>query len=282
MKVIRGKATVAGRTLVYGPPGVGKSTLACSAPGALALDYEHGLNEIGPDRVDGAESWPDSLALVREACAVQGGALAIDTIDSIEDQAIKMLCKKAGKESLSDFGYGKGDDALLMVWRELLAVLETARANGREVILVAHVQSKDHKDPMLGSYAKNIAQLRQKTWGATHRWCDNVLFLSHEAGLTPDGRAVMTGRRVLYTQAGSGFDAKNRWGLPAMIDLTGRNWSSVVASRRSPSAIRVAIEAATSLLDAPTQTRVMADMVSAKDDVETLLAIETAVKEKLS
>ena len=162
--MIRGKVYSAGRTMIYGPPGVGKSTWACKA-GSLALDYEQGLDAIGPDREPGAATWDSTLALVRDCIATSGyTSLVIDTLDALEDQATKYVCTTHSKKSLAAFGYGDGFELLVSAWRELLAVLETARGAGVEVILVAHHQVKSVADPVVGNHDKFIPQLSRRVW----------------------------------------------------------------------------------------------------------------------
>jgi hypothetical protein len=236
MNVLRGKVSVAPRRVIYGASGVGKSTFACAEPGVLALDYENGLNHIGVDRVEGAPDWEASLSLLREACTGPGSytGVVIDTIDRLEDQAAQFICKVQGidgkkKASLADYGYGDGYAALETKWRELLFVLEGARAKGRSVTLVAHVQSSTEKDPTMGDYRKYIAAIHKKCWSVTHRWADAVLFATYESGLV-EGRAIMTGQRMLHTVAGSGFDAKHRPNIASPLPLSWEAYAAAVAA----------------------------------------------------
>jgi len=285
MKIIRGVTHPPARIVVFGPSGVGKSTFACAAPGALALDYEQGLNGIGPARVTGAETWSESLALVKEACAGAGDhqTVVVDTLDRLEDQATDEVCRVGVKgkamPDLASFGYGDGYEALLTKWRELLFALESARAKNREVILVAHVQSKIHEDPMLGNYSKFIAALQKRCWGVTHRWADAVLFAQYEQGMV-ENRVVMTGERVLRTVAGSGYDAKNRWGLPPVLPLS---WSAFDAARRAVQRTADEVRACIrSLTTASTAEKAEGFIRDAGEDVPRLVAVETALKKKVN
>lgn len=281
MIIVRGVKHPPSRIVIFGPAGVGKSTFACAAPGALALDYESGLEQIGVDRVRGAPSWDGTLSLAREACSGPGDhtTVVIDTVDRLEDQASAQVCHDGKKKSLSDFGYGDGYEALLTKWRELLYVLETAREKNREVILVAHVQQKIQDDPTLGKYDKFIAALSKRCWGATHRWADAVLFANYEAGLV-EGRAIMTGERVLYSSAGTGYDAKNRWGLPRALPLS---WASFDGARRSLQRTPEEVTASIRMLaTAETKEKAEEFILGAGSDVPRLVSIETALKKKVT
>lgn len=287
MNILRGVRHPPARIVIFGPPGVGKSTFACGAPEPLALDYEHGLDEIGPARVEGAPTWDASLALVREACAGPGEhrTVVVDTLDRLEDQATEHVCRIGVKgkpmADLGAFGYGDGFEALCAKWRELLFLLESARAHQREVILVAHVQNKTQDDPMLGSYGKWIAALTKRCWGATHRWADAVLFAQYEQGLV-DGRVVLTGERILRTVAGSGYDAKNRWDLPAVLPLS---WDAFDVARRSTQRSSDEVIASIRALTGGDRTlgeKAEGFITKAGQDVPALCRVEEALKKKVS
>jgi hypothetical protein len=287
MKIITGKLHPPERVVVYGPSGVGKTSFACgvdwpsSSPRAdvLALDYENGLNEIGPRRSPGAMSWTESMALMRDACTSAGEhrCVVIDTIDRLEDQATQLVCLEGKKKSLADFGYGDGFEALATKWREFLFLLESAREKNRSVILVAHVQQKPQDDPTIGKYDKYVAALQKRCWGSTHRWADAVLFVDYERGLV-DGRAVMTGQRNLYTQAGSGFDAKNRWGLPPAMPLSWGVFAREKARRLRES--QEIIDAIRFLAKGDDASKAEEFLKSAGTDVARLCSIETALLKK--
>ena len=280
LSIVEGRTNPPARVVLYGPSGSGKSTWACGAPDVLALDAENGLDQIGPRRVIAPSSWIESLCVLKEMCAGQGShrTVVIDTGDKLQEQAIDAVCKEGKKASIEDFGYGSGWEAVLTKWRELLFLLEAARPAGRQVILVAHVQSKIQDDPMLGKYDKFIAAISKRCWGVTHRWADAVLFATYEQGLI-EGRAIMTGERLLYTTAATGFDAKNRWKLPPVLPLS---WSAFDEARRSAS--RPAEEIVASIRSLSTdETRQKAEefIKEAGGDVPRLVSIETALKKKI-
>jgi hypothetical protein len=293
MNIIRGVAHPPGRIVIFGPPGVGKSTTACGAEKGgrpredlIALDYESGLDEIGPSRVKGADSWEGSLALVKEAATSPGPwkAIVVDTLDRLEDQCKNFVCKVGlnGKSfpDLASFGYGKGETALEQRWRELLFAFEAAREHGREVILVCHAQSKTIDDPQLPPYSKWIAALTKQTWNATHRWADAILFAQHEQTLI-EGKLVLTGNRVLRTEAASGYEAKNRWHLPPTLPLS---WEAFTKARqataRDPVEIASAIRAMAK--GSPDETKAEEFILKKPFDVAYLVSVEGALRAKLN
>ena len=289
LSITKGRTSPAPRRVIFGPSGVGKSTFACAEPGALAIDYENGLNHIGVDRVDGAKDWPSSLALLREACTGPGDyrAIVVDTVDRLEDQAAQFICQVQGvdgkkKASLADYGYGDGYAALETKWRELLFVLEGARAHNRSVTLVAHVQSATEKDPTMGDFRKFIAAIHKKCWSVTHRWADAVLFATYESGLV-EGRAILSGARILHTVAGSGYDAKHRPNISSPLPLGWDAYSAAVsAANRGAEEVLASICKTGEMVDRETWKKAEEFIAKAGGDVLQLVKIESALLKKVS
>jgi hypothetical protein len=267
LNIQRGKSYPPQRTVITGVAGVGKSTWACGGGEAvLCLSFESGLHHIGAPHVVGPEEYNASLALIREAIATPGPwtTVVVDTIDRLESQLVKDVCAKAKKETLEDFGYGKGQEVVGQRWRELLHLLESARAAGRSIVLVSHLARQTVKDPTLGDYHIYTGAITKQAWAATFQWADNVLYASYEAG-AKDGRQYLTGARILHTVKGSGFDAKNRLSLPPVLPL---DWPAFARYLRTPDEVKAALRHLS-------PARADAAIAWAGDDVAKLCTAET-------
>lgn len=284
MKLIKGKIDSAPRVLIFGPPGVGKSTWACAWPGVLALDGEDGLDQIGPVRVK-MRSFDETLSDLREACAGGGEhrTVVIDTLDSLERRAVRAVCAKGPKgkpvDSLADFGYGDGFTALVGRWRELQAILESARDRDRAVVMTAHMRIETIEDPVHGKHGAWVPQLDKRISGIMIQWSDAVLHAHHEAGLV-DGRLNLTGERKLITSAKTGVAAKNRWGLPDVLPLDYAAFAGArVAGTRAVEDITQSILALAKCADALDKAAEYINAAGA--DRAALLDIEKALQTKL-
>ena len=152
----------------------------------------------------------------------------IDTIDPLEDLAIQHVCKIGRKESLGDFDYGDGYAALKNEWRNMLSILDSVADKGMVVCLLAHSMVRQTSDPQLGPYEVYTTGLQKGTWAVTARWCDMIGFCAFQnARIKDEKRSVYTGQRELLTTAGSGYVAKNRWGLPRTLPM---DWKQLDAA----------------------------------------------------
>lgn len=86
------------RMMIYGTPGIGKSTTGAGAPGATFLSTEDGLSEIDCHQFPLATSLPEVLdilqALSMESHDYQ--TLVIDTLDWLEAIIHKTVSKEHG------------------------------------------------------------------------------------------------------------------------------------------------------------------------------------------
>jgi hypothetical protein len=289
MNITRGIVPVADRNVIYGPPGVGKTSFACGcAPGShtaspkvLALSWEDGTNHLDVARVEGPSTWEPSLRLIADACTTPGDHtdVVVDTVDRLETQAAQFICERGKKASLGDFGYGDGFEALSTKWKELLFALNSARVYGRNVWLVAHEQMVTIDNPELGKYSQWIPILNKRTWASTHQWADNVYSATHEGGVK-DKHVFLTGNRVLRTQAGSGYVAKNRHDLPPVLPLDPRELARAIASRgRTPDDIRAAIR---SICPAELLPTVESVLLEDGDDTTKLAQTEKVLQNKIA
>lgn len=289
LNIVRGKVRGPRRIVISGAPGVGKTTWACSGEKVLCLSYEDGVEYLGAARIDAkkdAPTWESTLKLTQEACTSPGDwdTVVVDTVDRVQDllsaEVVASSKDKSGRQctSLEEVGggFGKGAGIVGDRWKELLFVLEKAKGRARSVILVSHIRRQRVNDPALGEFHEWSGGIVKDAWAHTFRWADDVLFAAYEQA-PKDGRIYMSGKRLIKTVKGNGYDAKNRLGLPEEILL---DWSEYARYMRSDVEVRGAIEALSAGLDAETLGKVKARVALAGDDVSRLCSIERALQKK--
>ncbi len=233
-EVTKGKVKCAKKVVIYGPEGIGKSTLASRFPDPLFIDTEGSTNQMDVMRLTKPTSW---TMLQDEVKAVRDGqflckTLVIDTIDWAEQMCIQSICDKHQKSGIEDFGYGNGYVYVKEEFGRFLNLLTEVVEKGINVVLTAHAQMRKFEQPdELGAYDRWELKLGKKTSSQTSplvkEWSDLLLFCNYKTVVVNvDGQGAQKGKnkaqggkRVIYTSHHSCWDAKNRFGLPDELPM---------------------------------------------------------------
>lgn len=217
------------KALVYGIEGIGKSTLGAGFPAPLFLCAEAGTERLDVARLPEPRSWADVLRNLDEVGTARHDyqTLVIDTVDWLEPLLWDELCRRNKWASIEAPGYGKGYVEALGEWRGLLKRLETVRARGMHVVLLAHATVRRVSPPDLEPFDRYALKVNEKAAALVREWADAVLFAQYEVSTSKGkqdrvAKAYSTGERVLRTVYSASWDAKNRWGLPETVPLDAR------------------------------------------------------------
>jgi len=230
----KGKCAAPPRIVLYGTPGIGKSTFA-NAAGAVFVSTEDGLTGI--DVEAGAFPVAKSYQDIMEAMQVLATedhnfhTVCIDSIDGIEMLLWSELCARSNVNSIEriDKGYGKGYVMAAETFsREILAGLNHLRdEKGMAVILICHHKIKRYDDPAGEAYDRYQLKLQDRLSELVVQWADVVAFANYEVHTRKSGddkaekhKGIGSGRRLLYLEERPTHIAKNRYGLPHQIDFT--------------------------------------------------------------
>lgn len=224
MNISRGKIERAQKVVIYGPEGIGKTTLASQFPDPLFIDTEGGTAHLDVARVEDIYDWEnlvDSIAQIAKEDLCK--TLVIDTADWAEQMCITHVCTKNKQKSIEAFGYGKGYVYLQETFQELLYALDVLIDSGINVVLTAHAKMRKFEQPdEIGAYDRWEMKLSKNVAPIVKEWADMVLFCNYETFVvnTDGGKAkAQGGKRVIYTQHHPCWDAKNRHGLPEKLDM---------------------------------------------------------------
>jgi hypothetical protein len=234
----RGRQKTARRMMIHGAGGLGKTTLASSAPGCIFIDLNQGSHGFDVARYpfdDAGRTKPESFEellggardIARSGKAGGYETLAIDTLSDVEQLIWADVVRKDGKAASivdGNLGFNKGYEAAVNEWRRLVAVLELAWSNGINVILLDHSEVKKEKNASGADYGSFMPKIHPTASRHLHTWCDYTFFLQVETILTPDSGderkakkifADSTGRRLLHARPAGEWMAKSR---PEMED----------------------------------------------------------------
>lgn len=236
------------RELVYGPPGVGKTTFAGDSPAPIFLG-EDGARGLDVARLERPSRWVEVLDAV-DALTVEAHpykTLVLDTLDVLEALVFKdVVANTRGAKSIEDIPYGRGYAFALDRWDELTAKLETLQAKkGMGVLLLAHAQSRKVPNLMGEDYERFVLKLHEKAAAKLMAWAHSVLFAFYEVEVSKGDRRTRSkavdGVRWLYAQRGPTFDAKSRHGLPGRFAFSWAEFSKLLS--RSPAELEAALRA---------------------------------------
>jgi len=226
--------TAADRIVLYGPGGIGKTSLAAQLPGPVAfIDLDESLSKLKgylTERgiiqnivpVEGTATWADLRAALQSDGWDKIKSIVIDTGTKAEELAIAhtlgCVTKDAGAvaKNIEDYGYGKGYTHVFDTFLPLLSDLDRHRRDGRNVVIICHdctatVPNPDGEDwiryePRLQSPASGKASIRLRV----REWADHVLFMGYDVNVTKDGKAKGSGTKTIYTSELPHFMAKSR------------------------------------------------------------------------
>ncbi len=225
MNITSGKKSRAQRVVIYGPEGIGKTTLASQFPDPLFIDLEEGSSQIDVKRVEDVNSWSDLANTIKEIFAEPSvcKTVIIDTADKAEAMCTKAICADKGVKGIEDIGYGKGYTYLAEQFAAFLSFLDQLVKKGINVIIIAHAAMRKFEQPdELGAYDRWELKLSKKSAPLVKEWADMMLFCNYKTNvnITPDGKAKASGgKRVMYTSHHPCWDAKNRHSLPEVLDM---------------------------------------------------------------
>lgn len=225
MEITRGKQSAPQRVAIYGPEGIGKTSLAAQFPGAVFIDTEGSTRNFDVARYPAPSSWAALLQTVQYAMEHPQNqqTLVVDTADWAEKLCSQAVCDRAGKTGIEDFGYGKGYVYLKEEFAKLLTLLDGVISAGVHVVLTAHAALRKIELPdEMGAYDHWELKLSKQVAPMVKEWADMLLFANYKTILIQDqngkGKA-QGGRRVLYTSHHPCWDAKNRHGLPPELPM---------------------------------------------------------------
>ena len=224
LAIRRGKITRPQKAVVYGPEGVGKSTLAGRLPEPVFLDTEGGTHHLDVVRLDAASTWDEISSAVTQLAKSDHPfkTLVIDTADWLEKRLVEHLCRKSNKDSIEDFGYGKGWVILAEEFARFLHSLDALLDRGMHVVFLAHATVRKFEAPdQAGSYDRFELTLSKQVAPLLKEWADVVLFGNYVTKIAEKDNGKLRGvggkERVLFATHSAAYDAKNRHGLPEKL-----------------------------------------------------------------
>lgn len=232
------------RIILHSVEGFGKTSFGAQIPNVIfgQTRGETGLETLidagqlpETPHFPAAETWGDLLNIITFLTNEEHDfkAFALDVLNGAERLCHEAVCDRefGGEWGEKGFAsYQKGYDVAVTDWLDFLARLDKLRAQRRmSILLLCHTKVTTFKNPEGADFDRYQPDMHHKTWAATHKWADAVLFgnfYTYVAGgsdgetkKAAKGKGKGTSDRLLYTQRTAAYDAKNRLGLEEEINL---------------------------------------------------------------
>lgn len=187
------------KIMIYGQAGMGKSTLALSAPKPLLLDFDNGVKRVNMAHLDGVDivqitSWQDVQQVLQENLS-DYQTIVVDTIGKMMDFIITYKCGTR-QPQIKDWG---GINA------EFSWLTRTLSSLNKNVVFVAHRDTRKEGDDTVF-----IPALREKSYNSIVTELDLLGYLEmrNENGMQ---------KRTITFDPTSRNDGKNTCNLPGIM-----------------------------------------------------------------
>lgn len=237
------------RVVLYGPGGIGKTTLATLAPGPVVFfDLDDSLSRLRASLGDKlpmiyqVTSWME----IRTALASEGWdaiqTIVIDSLTRAEELCVAHTLATVKHEkghsvtSVEGYGYGKGYQHVFEVFLPLLGDLDRHCRAGRNVILICHDCTSTVPNPAGEDWLRYEPRLQSPGSGKASirlrakEWADHILFLGYDVEVDKDGKGRGEGTRTIYPRELPHCMAKSRTAREqiALTEGAGDFWEKII------------------------------------------------------
>ena len=225
--------------IVYGPPGVGKTTFGANTHKALIIDCENGAALVVCDRTPYLSDWP-SIQRWLDGLVAGGhdyGTVVVDSIDwllrRVEEHVSGVNGTPMGMSQTlnrSHGGYGNGKQVLRnYVYQYLLPTLDKIVNAGVAVVLLAHATRREITTIDGVTVEKSAPEIHADLANTMIEWSDFV----------GAARMGIDGRELVLHETGQ-LLAKNRYAITTPLPLSWQSLMDALArSLLAPSASSV-------------------------------------------
>ncbi len=245
LNITSGRLSRPVKAVLYGVEGIGKTTFAAQFPKPLFVDLDTGSARMDVDRVSNMASWQELMDTLLEISQMDDSpysTVVIDTVDMAAELCKKYVCQRAKKDTIEDFGFGRGYPILAQEFSKLISWATVLIDKGYNVVFIGHAMQRVVTKPDdTGSYDHWEMKLPGKgnnSLGALLKeWADLLLFADYRITIVQkddNGRgkaAKNSGERRMRANHSPFADAKNRFGLGDDLPFEYAEIASIVPER---------------------------------------------------
>jgi hypothetical protein len=220
--IVSGAQSGAERLMLYGPGGIGKSSLAALMPKPVYLDIDNGTNQLDVARVGGLITYEDVRAVLNDPILDAYESVVLDTATRLEALAVAHVVGTIPHEkgtrvtSIEGYSYGKGYQYVYDAFQLVLHDLDARARKGQHVCIIAHACTAEVPNPSGEDWMRYEPRLQTSPKGKASiretviEWCDHVLFVDYDVSVSQNGKASGSGTRTIYPYELPTHRAKSR------------------------------------------------------------------------
>lgn len=202
------------KVIIYGPPKLGKSTIASSAKNSLMIPTEDRVAHINCDKTPVIQKYSEITEVFDFLLSDKKHPykrVIIDSLDWLEPILHAHICETKGLKSLTDdhnkeTAFQKGLKYVAVEgWKSFLYNCDVLRDSGFDVIIVAHSHTITVNPPTSDPYDKHVMKIDKNALAVVEEWADIIGFYSQEIFVKNDdktlqkkGKAVSAKKRILH------------------------------------------------------------------------------------
>jgi len=184
---------------IYGPPGVGKTSLVSRFPKPLFVfdEQETGIEDLlefgqvpKPVGMEEVDTWLGLMDITERIADGQTEAktAVFDSVTGFEKLCFYHHCHEEynddwGKKGFLNFYQGPAG-AAKTDWSAWVDRLRDIRKAGINVIMIGHSKLGPYNNPWGADYDRFTPDIDKRIWAATHRWAQAILFYCYHVDIT--------------------------------------------------------------------------------------------------
>lgn len=198
--------------LLYGQPGVGKTSLAAQFDQVLIAAFECGTNALNNVYVQPVKTWQDWKTMVSQLCRNEKlkeryQSVAVDTTDEAWNLCVKWVCSQNGIERLGELPYGQGYD---IAKKEFASTFRDLSYSGYGIIFISHSTEKTFKNERGEEYTQIVPALPNRPFDVINKMVDIIAYIREIS--IGEGENIQRKRFMfLRDEVGDRFLVKSRY-----------------------------------------------------------------------
>lgn len=218
------------RIIIYGAPGIGKTSFAAEFPKPIFIRAEDGIPYgLEVDAFPVAQSFSEVMDALTDL--VNGDhdyqTVVIDSLDKVEQLIQQDVCDRNGWDSIDTPKFGKGHSETKVFWEKYFIPICAELRNKRHmaIIQLSHETVEPVNDPEVPPYDRHNMHLHKLSRPLLQNEADAILFIRQSVVVSEtqgafgakERKAKSSGKRIIYTTDHPTRVAKNRFGFPDQI-----------------------------------------------------------------